>query len=64
MVKKMAKCKFDKKDGCSANVCFSNQACNSRDEHGGPIYILTKEEIKMAKKGLQRPAVKVGFNRV
>lgn len=48
----MSKCKFDKEAGCSANACFSNQPCNSRDEHGGPMYILTKEETRMAEKAL------------
>lgn len=50
----MGKCKFDKKDGCRATGCFSNEPCNSRDEDDNPMYVLTKEEIKMAEKALAK----------
>lgn len=45
----MAECKFDKKDGCHANACFSNQKCGSRDEEGNPMYWVSKKELKALK---------------
>lgn len=32
-------CKFDKKDGfCYAIMCFSDEKCKGRNEHGKPKY--------------------------
>ena len=42
-------CNFDKKDGCHALACYSHEKCNSRDEHGNPMYVSTeiiKKEMK------------------
>ena len=36
---KTSKCKFDKKNGCYALACYSHIECNSRDEHGNPMYV-------------------------